>query len=583
MRNGIRKPPGKTPRGPFDPNDLYDNGPTDGEDFAWTINFGFAVADSFSVSQSNSTVNGMNFATWLFPGDTLESVELSLTSSPFGGTVFFDQVVSPSSNNCESNGSGFNICTESASLPNLALNPGTYWVNLQNAVVNSGDPIYWDQNSGPSLAVQNSVGTIPSESFTILGSIGSSGGGGNDYACPPPQTGLSELHEFPENAVFPGLAIDTVGHLYGSAAGGANGQGMLYRLAHGVSNWFLTTLYSFLGGNNGSSPGPVIVGPDRNLYGSAVGGIQNCGSDGTAYCGVIFKANPGPTQCRSTPCGWNETTLYQFTGNYDALDGTVSAFDSAGNLYGVSATGGAYQQGAVFKLTHSQGGWSETILHSFTGAYDGATPNSLLVGHDGNLYGTAQNGGNSQYGVVFRLTQSGASWTESVLYTFANNDEPDGYSPGGLVQDSQGNLYGYSICFSDYTTCGGGESFKYYGVVFSLTPSGSNTKWNFSIVHDNENDCGGTTNLIHALAIDSQDALYVAQGGVDESCPPDGCYVFNCGQVFSVSGRGILFTGNADIFTNVISDANGHLYGTTQTCGFGSSHRSNGMIWEYSP
>ncbi len=569
-----------SPRGPLDPNELYDNGPTDGEDYAWTINFGYTVTDSFPLSQNNSIVNGMSFAAWLFPGDLLQSVEVSITSSPFGGTVFFDQVVNLVSGNCTSNG-GFNICIGSASLPNVTLNAGTYWLNLQNAVVNDGDPAYWDQNSGPSLAENNSVGTIPSESFSILGSTGTSWSNGDNYACPPPQTGFSDLHELPANAASSGLAIDTGGHLYGSATGGANGQGMLYGLVHGVSNWFFTTLYSFLGGSNGSTPWQVIAGPDGDLYGSASGGIQSCGSDGSAYCGLIFKASP--ILCGRTSCGWNETTLYRFTANNDALGGTVSAFDSAGNLYGVSATGGAYQQGAVFKLTSSQGGWSETILYSFTGANDGANPNSLLVGHDGNLYGTAAYGGSYQSGVVFRLIPSGETWIESVLYTFTDSGSADGFSPGGLIQDSYGNLYGFSTCFSgDYTTCDGGFYYDWYGLVFLLTPSPWNTKWNFSVVYNNVFDCAGNKNLIHTLSFDSQDTLYAAQGGADLSCNLNGCYTYYCGQVIKV-GQGALITGNADIFTNLTSDANGHLFGATQTCGFGTSGRNEGMVWEYSP
>jgi len=57
----------------------------------------------------------------------------------------------------------------------------TYWLNLQNAAVPSGDPVYWDENSGkgcggsgcPSQASESSVGTIASEDFTITGSGGS--------------------------------------------------------------------------------------------------------------------------------------------------------------------------------------------------------------------------------------------------------------------------------------------------------------------------------------------------------------------------------------------------------------------------
>ena len=64
---------------------------------------------------------------------------------------------------------GFNVCIEEGSLSQVNLDAGTYWLNLDNAVVNTGDPIYWDENSGPSSASENSVGTIPSEAFTLEG------------------------------------------------------------------------------------------------------------------------------------------------------------------------------------------------------------------------------------------------------------------------------------------------------------------------------------------------------------------------------------------------------------------------------
>jgi hypothetical protein len=56
------------------------------------------------------------------------------------------------------------------------MNAGTYWLNLSNAIVNSGDPVYWDENDGPSSCSENTIGTILSESFTILGSSGSGTG-----------------------------------------------------------------------------------------------------------------------------------------------------------------------------------------------------------------------------------------------------------------------------------------------------------------------------------------------------------------------------------------------------------------------
>ncbi len=149
-------------------NDLYDNGATDGQDQAVPISFGFEFSDTFTLN-SNSTLNGVNFAAWLFPGDVLETAEVSITSSEFGGTTYFDQTVSFAASGCFLNNFGFNVCNETGGFSGVGLNAGTYWLNLQNGVVSSGDPVYWDLNGGPSEASNNSVGSLPSESFTILG------------------------------------------------------------------------------------------------------------------------------------------------------------------------------------------------------------------------------------------------------------------------------------------------------------------------------------------------------------------------------------------------------------------------------
>jgi PEP-CTERM motif len=157
-------------------NNLYDNGPTNGTVDAWTINTGFIVSDSFTLG-SNSQVNGLTFSAWLYPGDILVSGEVSITSAEFGGTTYFDQFVNFTQTGCVTNQLGYNVCNETASLGPVNLNAGVYWLTLENAQTNTtNDPVFWDENSGPSLASENSVGTIPSESFTILGSSGSSTG-----------------------------------------------------------------------------------------------------------------------------------------------------------------------------------------------------------------------------------------------------------------------------------------------------------------------------------------------------------------------------------------------------------------------
>ena len=574
-------------RGRLDSGDIYDNGPINGNTDAWSINFGFIVSDSFTITNNQTPITGMSFGAWLFPGDTLTSVEVSITSDENGGTSYFDQTVNFTQGSCLGNGFGFDVCTESGSFHGPTLNAGTYWVNLQNASVPSGDPVYWDENSGvdcqgqgcPSSASENTIGSIPSESFTILGNATTttttSSTYWSDYSCPPPQPGF---HEIDSHGGGSDVTIGSAGSLYGTSPNAPHGQ--LYELAQRAGRWFYSSLYNFLGGSNGSASGPVVIGPEGGLYGAAIGGIQTCGDDGASYCGLIYEAKPGPTACATALCSWDETTIYQFTGNNDAWDGSVSAFDSVGNLYGISGRGGQYGNGAVFELSSSSGGWTEKILYSFTGASDGGWPSSLLVGHDGKLYGTAQGGG-AGYGIVFQLAPSGGGWTENVLYAFTGTT--DGYNPGGLVRDSQGNLFGFTNCGRyGYYYCGSQFYDVVYGLIFALSPSDGG--WQFGLVYRNSSDCETEGIIFHALAIDATDNLYAAEGGDTEQCDPGGCYDYYCGSVLHVPSHNFLVTGSADIFDNLSSDANGNLYGTTDTCGgLGTPFRGGGMIWQYSP
>ena len=155
---------------------IYSNGPIDGSTDAWTVDFGYIVSDTFTVGSGGATMDRLSFGAWILPGDVLLSTEIIVSSSEFGGTTFTDQTVNITQSSCSGNQFGYNVCTASANLltpVNLAA--GSYWLNLANAVTNTGDPIYWDENSGPSQASENSVGTIPSESFTVLGTTSTTG------------------------------------------------------------------------------------------------------------------------------------------------------------------------------------------------------------------------------------------------------------------------------------------------------------------------------------------------------------------------------------------------------------------------
>jgi hypothetical protein len=164
--------------------DEYNNGPVNGNSDAWQVNSGFVVSDTFV--NTAGPITGMSFSAWLFPGDVLASAEVSITSREFGGTTYFDGVINFTQSSCSTNSFGFNVCTEAGNFFTF-LPRGTYWLNLQNASLPSGDPIYWDENSGPSLASQSSVGTIPSESFTLDGGGCGAGRVSPDCGLPSPE------------------------------------------------------------------------------------------------------------------------------------------------------------------------------------------------------------------------------------------------------------------------------------------------------------------------------------------------------------------------------------------------------------
>lgn len=133
-----------------------------------------------------------------------------------------------------------------------------------------------------------------------------------------------------------------------------------------------------------------------------------------------------------------------------------------GDLYGITADGGGTSHyGVVFKVEPNG---KQTVLYRFTGGSDGAYPNSLVRDSSGNLYGTTSAGGGtgcggSGCGTVFSLTANGK---ETVLHSFAGGS--DGINPNSLVRDAEGNLYG--------TTSFGG-SFEYFGTIFAVNKFGT--------------------------------------------------------------------------------------------------------------
>src|SRR5579863_4103456 len=267
---------------------------------------------------------------------------------------------------------------------------------------------------------------------------------------------------------YAGLSIDRGGYLYGTAIGGGegtcppynNGCGLVFQLKHAGSGWTFNPIYHFAGGSDGAQPyGRVIPGPNGSLYGTTIsGGSAECSSG----CGTVFNLQPPVTVCKTALCSWRETVLYRFAGGTDGFYPTGDlTFDHVGAVYGTTTEGGAADNGTVYKLTPSGDGWTESVLYSFTGGADGSAPYSgVVIDNAGKLYGTTVTGGSNGAGAVFQLTSSGSGWSETTLHDFQGAN--DGAAPyPGLIFDQSGNLYG--------ATTGGGANQA--GTVYELTSS----------------------------------------------------------------------------------------------------------------
>ncbi len=270
-----------------------------------------------------------------------------------------------------------------------------------------------------------------------------------------------------------GLNRDAAGNLYGTTQNGGNdnsicigsGCGTVFKLE---PNGHYAVLYKFCsvtGCTDGATPmAGLLLDATGNLYGTTLGGgnshhepCENFDSQ-TDGCGTVFKIDSAG----------HYSVLYRFCSVSGCIDGDNPAAglieDDEGNLYGTASQGGD-TGGAVFKID-SEG--QETTLYRFTGEADGDNPlGGLVRDAAGNLYGTTQNGGATGAGTVFKVDNAG---NETPIYNFCSQtggycldgEEPD----AGLFEDASGNLYGT-------TSLGGKSTYGSHGqgIVFKLASS----------------------------------------------------------------------------------------------------------------
>jgi uncharacterized repeat protein (TIGR03803 family) len=332
----------------------------------------------------------------------------------------------------------------------------------------------------------------------------------------------------------------------------------------------LTTLFAFPSASaSGANPyGGLVLDAEGNLYGTAQDGGRGDCDKYEHGCGVIFELTPAGT----------ESVLYEFFSGVTAFPMSGLIFDSEGNLYGTTHGQGEDQEyaGTVFQLKKKH---TEKTLYKFRGSKikpgDGAFPEAGLVrDSQGNLFGTTYQGGANGLGTLFEITSTGE---EAMLYSFGSRAN-DGTLPfGGLVMDSQGNLYG--------TTGSGGSADQ--GTIFKLTPSRTEkVLYRFAGSPDGSGPTAG-------LVMDAHGNFYgTTIGGGNPN--NTNCYYHGCGTVFELSASGIetvlySFCSNGDCSdgqlptAGVVLDSQGNLYGTTEGGGVAECSLGCGTIFRLTP
>jgi len=219
-----------------------------------------------------------------------------------------------------------------------------------------------------------------------------------------------------------------------------------------------TVLYSFMGGTDGKEPTtPPILGPDGNFYGTARIG-------GTASpCGTAYRLTPASTGTSAV-----FTLLHRFAQSTDGCNPSSLVLGTDGNFYGTTSFGGAAGFGTFFRLTRNG---SVRALHTYTGSSDGVTPSSVTQGSDGNFYVTSH-GSITAPGIILKITPTG-TWT--VLHT---TNQAEGDLGPGLFQASDGNFYGAAESGGTSTNskCFMGNG---CGTLCQVTPAGD-----FTVLYD---------------------------------------------------------------------------------------------------
>jgi len=227
------------------------------------------------------------------------------------------------------------------------------------------------------------------------------------------------------------LTFDQAGNIYGTVeSGGPDYNGAAYELTFSGGAWIVNAIYSPSNGQGQGVSGGVVFDGSGNLYGVVTQG----GSNGI---GAVYELSPSGS-------GWTAQTIYSFS--VGSTDGTYPVggllIDSSNNIYGATTSGGSGGGGTVFELTPGSGGWTFNLLYSLSGPSMSGPQDKLMMDAAGNLYGVTYSGGTHQFGSVFKLTPSNGSWIYTSLHDFTGAANDGAFPLCGPLLDANGNLYG---------------------------------------------------------------------------------------------------------------------------------------------
>ncbi len=385
------------------------------------------------------------------------------------------------------------------------------------------------------------------------------------------------------------LIFHVDGFFYGSTQGGGTSEmGTIFKLS---TTGVLTTLVH-LTGTTGTSKG---MAPTGRLFADGPVLYGTTQSGGASDLGTVFKVATNGTS-------W--VPLVEFTGTTGGRLGSgplggVALF--GGMLFGTTETGGTEDAGTIFRVDPAGGNF--TVMRHFAGP-DGSYPAApLLSPGDGFLYGCTAGGGNNDVGVAFRIGATSGAFTALASFTGDNGSAPGAGPRAGLIVGLNGELFGTTEAGGQ---AGNGTAFQITtsGVVTSLAAFTNATGWSPAgaplatttgvVIPLNY---GGAKGCGTSMRIPPSGPAVLEHTFQDSIGAPAGSFIEVSGNRFGLSQERVLFrlidsmspakvatisASIAERAEELIDGGDGYLYGTSEdggTSGKGSFFRVTTSGW----